>query len=44
LYDRQGQTQKVRAMHIAVGDIEHDLMTALAKKDVVQSELLEVLK
>ena len=41
---RQGQTQKVRAMHIAVGDIEHDLMTALAKKDIVQSELLEVLK
>lgn len=41
---RQGQTKKVRAMHIAVGDIEHDLMTALAKKDVVQSELLEVLK
>jgi len=41
---RQGQTQKVRAMHIAVGDIEHDLMTTLAKKDVVQSELLEVLK
>lgn len=41
---RQGQTKKVRAMHIAVGDIEHDLMTALAKKDIVQSELLEVLK
>ena len=41
---RQGQTKKVRAMHIAVGDIEHDLMTALAKKDAVQSELLEVLK
>lgn len=41
---RQGQTQKVRCMHIAVGDIEHDLMTALAKKDAVQSELLEVLK
>lgn len=41
---RQGQTKKVRAMHIAVGEIEHDLMVALAKKDVVQSELLEVLK
>lgn len=41
---RQGQTKKVRCMHIAVGDIEHDLMTALAKKDVVQSELLSVLK
>lgn len=41
---RQGQKNKVRCMHIAVGDIEHDLMTALAKKDVVQAELLEVLK
>ena len=41
---RQGQTKKVRAMHIAVGDIEHDLMTALAKKDVVQADLLGALK
>ena len=41
---RQGQKNKVRCMHIAVGDIERDLMTALAKKDLVQSELLDVLK
>lgn len=41
---RQGQTKNVRCIHIAVGDIEHDLMTALSKKDIVQSELLEVLK
>jgi len=41
---RQGQTSIVRAMHIAVGDVEHKLMTALAKKDIVQSELLDVLK
>ena len=41
---RQGQTEKVRAMHIAVGDIEHQLMLALAKKDITQSELLASLK
>lgn len=41
---RQGQTKKVRAMHIAVGEVEHKLMTALAKKDVVQGDLLEALK
>lgn len=41
---RQGQTDVVRAMHIAVGDIEYRLMKALAKKDATQFELLEALK
>ena len=41
---RQGQRNIVRCMHIAVGEIEHTLMVALAKKDMVQSELLAVLK
>jgi len=41
---RQGQTNIVRAMHIAVGEIEHTLMVALAKKDVTQAELLASLK
>ena len=41
---RQGQRNCVRAMHIAVGDIEYALMTALAKKEITQSELLSVLK
>lgn len=41
---RQGQTEIVRAMHIAVGDIEYRLMKAIAKKDATQFELLEALK
>lgn len=41
---RQGQTEKVRVMHIAVGEVEEKLMQALARKDVVQSELLSALK
>ena len=41
---RQGQKNNVRVMHIAVGDVENSLMLALAKKEIVQSELLEVLK
>lgn len=41
---RQGQNKKVRVMHIAVGEIEHKLMTALAKKDVTQAMLLKSLK
>ena len=42
--NRQGQTKKVRLMHIAVGDIEHRLMSTLTKKDVTQKELLTSLK
>ena len=41
---RQGQTEKVRLMHIAVGEIEEHLMKALAKKDATQDELLKSLK
>ena len=41
---RQGQTEKVRLMHIAVGEIEEHLMKALAKKDATQDELLKALK
>ncbi len=41
---RQGQTEIVRAMHIAVGDIEEKLMVALAQKDITQAELLRSLK
>ena len=41
---RQGQQNTVRAMHIAVGEIENTLMVALAKKDVTQAELLASLK
>jgi len=41
---RQGQTNSVRAMHIAVGEIEQTLMMALAKKDISQAELLSSLK
>lgn len=42
--NRQGQTKKVRIIHIAVGDIEEKLMVTLAKKDIVQSDLLSSLK
>ena len=42
--NRQGQTKTVRIFHIAVGDIEDKLMKTLAKKDIVQANLLEVLK
>ena len=41
---RQGQTKPVRAMHIAVGEIEHRLMQALASKDATQDTLLKALK
>ncbi len=41
---RQGQTQHVRCLHIAVGDIEYALMTALSQKDATQKTLLEGLK
>lgn len=41
---RQGQKEVVRAMHIAVGDVEYRLMRALAKKDATQFELMEALK
>jgi SNF2 family DNA or RNA helicase len=41
---RQGQTEKVRVIHIAVGTIEDRLMKALADKDVTQATLLESLK
>lgn len=42
--NRQGQKEKVKIIHIAVGDIEYKLMTTLAQKDIVQSDLLESLK
>ena len=41
---RQGQQDVVRVMHIAVGEIEHKLMTALAKKEMTQDGLLKALK
>jgi SNF2 family DNA or RNA helicase len=41
---RQGQTKKVRVMHIAVGDIEEKLMMTLAKKNITQADLLSSLK
>jgi len=41
---RQGQQEHVRCMHIAVGDVEYALMTALAQKDMTQAKLLESLK
>ena len=41
---RQGQTHRVRCMHIAVGEIEEHLMMALANKEVTQAGLLESLK
>ena len=41
---RQGQTNHVRAMHIAVGEIEETLMKALALKDITQAQLLSSLK
>lgn len=41
---RQGQKEVVRAMHIAVGEVEYRLMRSLAKKDITQAELLEALK
>jgi len=41
---RQGQKNTVRVMHIAVGEVEHRLMAALAQKDVTQDDLLKSLK
>ena len=41
---RQGQKNHVRCLHIAVGDIEYKLMTALSQKDATQKTLLEGLK
>lgn len=41
---RQGQTQSVRIIHIAVGEIEETLMKAVAKKGVTQDDLLKALK
>ena len=41
---RQGQTDVVRIMHIAVGEIEHRLMRTLAQKNVTQTDLLKALK
>lgn len=41
---RQGQNQTVRCFHIAVGDVEYRLMETLARKDVVQADLLGALK
>jgi len=41
---RQGQTKPVKVIHLAVGEVEYKLMKTLSKKDIVQSNLLEVLK
>jgi len=41
---RQGQKNHVRVMHLAVGEVENRLMTALAQKDITQKTLLEALK
>lgn len=41
---RQGQTERVRCFHIAVGDIEYRLLRALEDKDLVQEDLLNNLR
>jgi len=41
---RQGQTSIVRCFHIAVGEIEERLMSALAKKELTQDILLSSLE
>lgn len=41
---RQGQNSHVRAIHLAIGEIENKLMSALMSKDVTQKQLLEALK
>ena len=41
---RQGQQNNVRCMHIAVGEVEHKLMKALASKEMTQDGLLKALK
>lgn len=41
---RQGQTDNVRCIHIAVGDIEYKLMKTLSLKDATQQQLLDNLK
>lgn len=41
---RQGQKNVVRCIHIAVGEVEHKLMEALAQKDITQEKLLSSLK
>ena len=41
---RQGQTDVVQTIHIAVGDVEERLMRSIARKDMTQAELLGALK
>ncbi len=41
---RQNQKEIVRVIHLAVGDVEEKLMKTLARKDVVQRDLLKALK
>jgi len=41
---RQGQRDNVKCIHIAVGNVEYDLMKKLAQKEVSMKELLAVLK
>ena len=41
---RQNQKEVVRVIHLAVGDVEEKLMKTLARKDVVQRDLLKALK
>ena len=41
---RQGQTDTVLTIHIAVGDVEEKLMRALTRKDLTQAMLLQSLK
>lgn len=41
---RQGQKERVRCFHIAVGDIEYRLLRSLSSKELVQKDLLNYLK
>ena len=42
--ERQGQTENVQFIHLAVGEVEHKLLRTLARKNVTQEELLNALK
>ena len=41
---RQGQKETVRIVHLAVGEVEYNLMKALSEKDATQSRLLQALR
>ena len=42
--DRQGQKNNCQFIHLVVGAVEHKLMKTLAKKNIVQEDLLNALK